>query len=881
MRDSDEGRRITGAEPGPEVDEELAYHLEERVREYVARGMTPEGARSAASARLGDLAKVREECIDLLAVERRVETRRERLHVSWLDFKLGLRMLRRYPGLSLVGVLAMAFAIAIGAAAFEVIAQFTNPRLPFPDSERIVTIGNRGESGPQSTSTRDFVAWREGLRSVSALGASRTIERNLINKGGVGTPISVAEISAYAFQVAGIAPLHGRFLLAADEVDSSPAVVVLSYDLWQGRFGGDPGVVGQYAELGASSLTVVGVMPRTFRFPMKQDAWIPLRASALGYGWGEGPEVSVFGRLSRGATLEEAQAELSTLGAQAAAGSPDTHQRLNPLVRRYADAALPIQCDMSRARCTSLIRASLASTNLFFILFLLLVCANVALLMFARAATREREIVVRSALGASRARIVTQLVTEALALGAVAALIGLSAARLALRTGLDLLGLAGADEIPPWWTPDLSLPSVIYAVGLTVLGAAVAGSLPALKMTRGSGVPSGSHRSLSLSGVWTPVIALQIALTVGLVGVGAYILQMRAGIIAVNPGFATEDYLSVRLEQDEPIPIETYEELERRLALEPRVLGVAFAPSLPGNGHGRAAIDVEGVTGPRRVQTGAVDAAFFGGMGARIVAGRAFQPEDELLESPVVVVNHAFVQEVLGGSSAVGRRIRVRATDDAAAQQNPWHEIVGVVDGISMSIAPQGDRAGFYTPLARGNLSSVAMAVHLREDPASFAPRLRQLGVAIDPALRMNAVRPLDEVDSLYVRLLRNAMLLLAGAGLLVLTISLAGTYAVMSFGVSRRTREIGIRRALGARPVSIVASVIARPLIQVTTGVAIGVGSLVFLEFVSHGVPSASFALIVMGFTSAMFCVCMLACLVPTRRALHIEPTEALRSEC
>jgi len=423
----------------------------------------------------------------------------------------------------------MALAIGAGAGTFEVITRATNPDLRLPDGERIVgfTYWDQVGSSQASPSSYDFLTWREGLRSVDDVGGFRSLQRNLAWGEERGAPVHVAEISAAAFRVARVPPLFGRTLVEADEEVGAPAVAVLGHRLWQTRFGGDRAVLGQIVRLGNTRATVVGVMPDGYRFPAIHDLWIPLRPGDLPRAPGGG-FVRVFGRLAPGVTLAEAQAELTTVVARAADEFPDEYADLMPHVLPYAEAFMGIPPGF-------FVRAGIYALNLFAALFLILSCSNVALLLFARAATREREILVRGALGAGRGRIVTQLFVEALVLGALAALLGLAATNYGFQRFGDAV-TSGSNDWPFWLLGGLSPTTLTYAVLLTFVAAAVVGVLPGLKVTRRwSGArlreTTTSAGGLQMGEIWTSVIIAQIAATVLFTDV-AYVMQIQASRMA-------------------------------------------------------------------------------------------------------------------------------------------------------------------------------------------------------------------------------------------------------------------------------------------------------------------------------------------------------------
>jgi putative ABC transport system permease protein len=449
-----------------------------------------------------------------------------------LDLKLGGRMLVKYPGLTIVGGLAMAFAICVGTVIFEVLGLFVHPTLPLPAGERIVQIRNWDVAAnrPEQRALHDFVVWRGALRSVTELGAWRDVTRNLIVAGGDARPVEVAEITASGFRIAGGAPLLGRVLVEADERPDAPPVAVLGYDAWRTRFGSDPNVLGRTVQLGNDYATVVGVMREGFAFPVSHELWMPLRTDIPDQAR-SGPTITVFGMLAPGVTLETAQAELTTLGRRAASERPATHEHLQPRVAPYA------KLFFSEPSGEEL--GILFSIYFFAVMLLVLVCGNVALLMFARVATRESELVMRSALGARRSRIVVQMFAEALVLGGVAAVVGLVAADFALRSwGLEFLEV-NLGRLPFWYDLRLSPATVLFALGLTVLGSAIAGVMPALKVTRGMGSrlkqAAAGAGGLQFGGVWTAVIVVQVAITVAFPAI-VYVeqLEMNTGIAAIS-----------------------------------------------------------------------------------------------------------------------------------------------------------------------------------------------------------------------------------------------------------------------------------------------------------------------------------------------------------
>ena len=417
--------------------------------------------------------------------------------------------------------------------------------------------------------------------------------------------------------------------------------------------------------------------------------------------------------------------------------------------------------------------------------------------------------------------------------------------------------------------------------------------LPALKVT-GRGLETRLRRTsagagrLSFGGVWTFVIVAQVAMTVAFPASTFFVKRSVNLIQSLDVGFPSKEYLSVRLDMDrestpnfsEQFRLATTE-LDRRLADEPEVRGVTFTSILPRTHHPQRWVEVDGETPPPQSGPGyragsvAVTLDYFDVLGATILSGRGFNSGDLTSGHRVVIVNRSFVERVFEGRSPVGRRVRYLAPGD---EPGPWYEIVGTVKDLGM-VADPSERAGLYHPMARGGESPVHMAVHVKGSPESFAPRLHALAARVDPTLRLHDLQPLDKVGSslwLEFGYLYRVLIVVSAIALLL---SLAGIYSIMSFTVSRRTREIGIRVALGSDRRRILGAIFRRPFAQMALGIACG-GLMVFtLTDLVTGL-SAREAGIVAAYLVVMMAVCMLACIVPTRRALRVEPSEALRTE-
>ena len=880
------------------IDDEIRFHIDmETARLVREEQLDPDEARRRALVSFG-------------GVQQHRETLRDGRGTAWfsgvsLDLKLGLRMLAKYPGLTIVGGLAMAFGIWFGAVTFEMFGLITSTKLPLPGGDRIVKIiaDDLKMKKPESRTLFDYQLWRTA-RSFTDLGAYRDASVNLVGKDGGAQPANAAEITAAAFRIAPDRPLLGRVLDESDERAGAALVVVLGYEVWIERFDRDPQILGRIVQVGNRFATVVGVMPEGYAFPVAHELWLPLRVDLAGLEPRGGIPITVFGRLAPGATFETAQEELTAFGERLAAEHPTTHTHLQSYVIPYAKDDAD-SGDMPQV---------LALVYTFVVMLMVVVCSTVALLLFARAASRETELLVRSALGASRRRIVMQLFAEALVLAGVAAVVGLAAAQLAMtRLGEPYLAMQYG-RLPFWWDFELSPTSIISALALAVIGAVVAGVMPARKITRGLGTRlragTAGGGSVSFGGVWTAVIVTQVALTVMFPAVVMLLRAESNRIASKDPGFATKEYLGVQLDLDGP-PEETLtaetraalrgafsasiERLRQRLEAEPGVAGVTFVDRLPGAPHVSRQIEVASLPGsaPVWVATASIDPSYFDVLESPLLSGRSFTGADLSPDARVVIVDEGFVDRVMSGRNPIGDRVRFFSgqTLDSSAAPQPWYEIVGVARALGMADVGYYRRpAGVYLPAVPGNSGALSMIVQVRGDPLTIAPRLRELAMAVDPTLRVEEMTPLDQMATPMLWFLGLWMKIILGLTAVALLLSLAGIYAVLSYIVARRTREIGVRVALGGSARQVITAIFRRPLIQVTVGVI--AGSLLialaaialqqrreFMAIKPEGLTLGDAGLLG-GYAILMFGVCMLACVVPTRRALRVEPTVAMRAE-
>jgi putative ABC transport system permease protein len=814
--------------------------------------------------------------------------------VSWLDWKLGVRMLLKYPALTIIGGSSLAAAIAIGAVGMEVASELLYSRLPFDEGERVVVLQTRDAEASrlETRVLHDFAIWRESLETITELGAARLVERNVFTGEGPTEPLRTAEITVSAFPLTRVPPLLGRPLQPADEETGADPVVVLGHDVWQNRFLGDPEVIGRVLTVGRTARTVVGVMPAGFGFPRNQELWVPLPVQDAAPR--EGPPVQVFGRLAAGASWEAAATELEVVSARLAAENPETHARLSTRVRAFAGRTPGDPLELEELLVHFLVLLVLGA-----------VCANVATLVFARTAMREPEIVVRNALGASRARVVTQIVTESLVLALAAAAVGLAAAQAIVRFAGARTTL-GIDEGLPFWV-DLTLEptTVAYALLLAVIAAALTGVLPALKATSGAvqrglqGMTS-TGTAMKFGGVWSFIIGAQVAVTLMCLPIAAGISVEMVRDRSTRSEFPAERYLTFRLSMDgESLPgdagvpddaevgarrAKAYAEFERRLRDEVGVTHVTFGDRLPAMSPRLMPVEVQqGDAPPVRLQgnyegyiaVAAVGDGYHEAFGADVVSGRPLHSGDAEAPNRPVLVNEAFMREL--GANPVGARVRTLPRR-GEPETGPWHEIVGVTADLGMDPTDLGEAEYMYRAVSVAELDPVVVAVRVAGDAARLTPRVATLARQVDPGLQLRDLATLEDVVAQRQTPMVVATAVFGMVLLTALVFSTAGLYALMAVAVARRTREIGIRMALGANPRHVLRTVFARAGRQLGGGIIAGNTIILLVAWRAGGGVSLTLILALAIVSVIMAAVGVLACTGPARRALRVEPTEAFR---
>jgi len=867
-----------------ELEDEVRSHLEMLEEENLRRGMPPEEARYAALRSFG-------------GVDQTKERYREQRGLPFVDsffqdIRYGLRGLRRTPGFAAVAILTLALGIGANTAIFSVVHAVLLRPLPYRDPGRLVYIS---EFWPHETPVKtvpnpDFANWSEHGQLFDGLAAYGGGAE--VNLTGMGEPerLSGARVTADFFALLGVEPILGRSFLPEEDRPGGRKAVLLSYELWERRFGSNSKVIGSAVQLDGDLYTIVGVAPAGFRFPdddFRAQVFLPMLVARVA-DW-KSPDPNQFrllralARLRPGVTPDQARAELTALVRAEADLEPPQFKRMRagmevritPLSERLAAPARPILL---------ILLSSVA-------LLLIMSCVNVAGMQLARGATRQRELAVRAALGARRSRLAAQLLMEnfMLLIGAAGAAVCLGFAGLRALRGLappqiPHLELASLD-----WTVLLFTLIVATLTGLlSGLAPAVLGSRVELNETlKGSGAQSGSaqkqHRVRSI--LVTTEIALALVLLIG----SGLLTRSLIHLISVDPGFNTHRLLTLRLSLSErayPKPEQKdafLSELLTRVRALPGVRSTAAGSGLPTLGWGSLrGTDIEGQPemppGLRPdIPCDTVSTEYFQALGIPLMAGRGFNQQDRTSAAPVAIVNQAFAREFFSRQNPIGKHVGRRSTPGV------WREIIGVVGNVRQLGPSQEESPEIYIPYQQEPNVDVNLVLRTATRPLALVAPVKDAVQAVDPAQPVYDIATMDQRLSESMAPQRFNAFLVGVFALAALGLAGVGIFGVLAYSVARRTSEIGVRMALGASRAQVMRLVVGEGLRLCGLGVLLGLGGSVPLARLLRGVlfgvgPSDPITLTAA--SAALVLVVVLACYIPARRALLVDPMSALRHE-
>lgn len=867
---------------------EFQHHLVERAEHLIRLGASPNEANAQARREFGHMDSHRSEAREALGLKSITQ-----LQFSWIDVKLGLRLLVKYPMLNAAAVFALAIGIPVGLAPSHLARALKAP-LPGDADNRVraIRFWDPLTSSVAATSTSDFAFWSENLRNFTSVGAFRTSAYNVATVDGKGASANGAQLSPQIFQMLGVHAQIGRVLQPADTVAGAADVVVIAHGLWSSRFGRDPDVLSRDIRIGTKLFKVVGVMPESFAFPSHELLWMPLRLASVS-GTQSRATVQIIGQLASDVSAEQAQAELLSKGSQ----------RIDALNTDDGDVRKRLRAEVVPF---GLLYLSLPASGLeglpeyryvqaLMFLILVVACGNVAMLVFARTATRLRELAIRTSLGASRSRIVSQIFVETFLLAVVAAGIGVVACDWLLRH-VNLASLAGETQLPYWLSLGLTAETSLTALAFAVVSATIAGVLPAIFITGRSvaqHIRGGSRTRFGrLTGA---LIVTDIAVSVAAGGMAFAIAGHASDLQAANraSGIVTSEYLAVEFrlpdggDQDSR-RAKVQDDLVAAIKRAPGVKAVALGDALPRMEHRSRAFEVDGVERPKNApvrwtRTARVDVEFFRALHARIIAGRDFTSSDVAPGSHVAIVNSAFVNRTLAGQDPIGKRVRfpVQSNDNVAE----WYEIVGVVGALGVNIVNPDRGEAVYLPAASGSISPMQVAIHTASAPEAMLGRVRDLASAVDPDIVVGKAATLSDVKQgdwyLVMGLAAGLIALVA----VLVALAATGLYAMLSLSVTERTREIGVRSALGATRGSLLATVLKRSLVQIALGAVIGLPLAMRFAYemtatTSGGSIVQSVAIALALSTGIVTLVGVTSCLVPVKRILAVQASEAMRAD-
>jgi putative ABC transport system permease protein len=800
------------------------------------------------------------------------------------DLRYALRLLYKQPGFTLVAVLALGFGIGLSTAIFNAFSAMM--LRPFPhivDEDRLVFLNSQQLSNPDNIyelSLPDFLDIRSQSKTLE--GVTTVVNRTMIFSGGtVPERVLGASIAADGFAMLGAKPIRGRLFLPEEGEAKAAPVAILSHALWQRRFGGRDDVIGRVETINFAQVTIIGVMPAGFGFPDRHEMWMPAifetteaaRSSHSYPGWA---------RLRPGVTIDEARAELSTLAARLALEhkvSNDGKTFLPRPVREEATQDVAV-----------LMRLMLGAT----IFVLLIACANVANLLLARSAARSHEIAIRVAVGATRGRIVRQVMTESLMLGLLGGGFGLL-----VGTWANSLLLAAVPqvELSFWMNFEFDWRVFNFAAFAAVLSSVVFGLFPALQVSRctaleireGGRAATGSRRA---SFIRQGLVVAQVALSaILLIGAGLFV-RSYLKLQATEPGYDPQGVITFRVGlpptqfKDKEVIRQFFDRLTPRLAELPGVEAVGATMMLPGQGNNQNSFLIEGRPEPKTVRESdhatmqIVAPGYFGAMGIPLRRGRVFTPTDTRTSPRVLVIDQKFAERWFGAEDPIGKRLTF---DFDPAKPREWFTIVGIIGNVPQQLDQNYERGSYYQDFEQSDLNFVNYAVRFSSNPATYGPVLQKAVSSVMADIPIYNVHTMSHLHQLayWERGFFGKVFSVFGLGALFL--AALGVYGVMAYNVSQRTPEIGVRMALGATEGDILRLVSRQGLWLIGLGLACGLlgalGVTRFMASLLYGIspsdPPTYFAL-----TIVLALVGFLACWLPARRAASVDPMVALRAE-
>ena len=800
------------------------------------------------------------------------------------DFRYAVRNLIKRPGFTAIAVVTLAVGIGANSAIFSGVYALILKPLEFPDLDRIVTVWDKNPSRGverNEVSMANYLDWKAQSQSFEHLALERWWSSNLT---GGDTPERVQGqlVTADFFDVVGVKPFKGRAFLEDENQPGKDGVAIITYSLWQKRFGSDPNILDKTVMTNGIARKVVGVLPAEFNYPKGSEIYAPIALT---------PEIIksrrfhtyyVIGKLKPNVTLRTAQAEMDTITARLAAQYPEANTGLGANV-------FPVVADTVRVYSTAM-WVMMAAVGF----VLLIACANVANLMLARASGRRKELALRAAIGATRWRIIRQLLVEAF----IIALLGGAAGVVVAFWGIDLLRAGNPGEAaqyaPGWNHFGINIPVLLFTFGISLLSGVLFGLAPAWHFSKpdlNDALKEGGRQGTPASQrLRSALVVAEVALSLMLLIGAGLMFRSFVALLNTSPGFNPEGVLTMVLNlpatqyKEDAQRAAFYSELIQRVQKLPGVQSAAVVSHVPlGGSNASNSFLIEGAPEPKPGQENegryrVCSPDYFQTMGISLLKGRTFNDQDRAESKPVIIVNETLARRYWPNGDALGKRMRFEGPVD----KNPWREVVGIVQDVkhelNLPVTPD-----YYLPHAQDSWGGMVFVARTTVDPASMSAAIRKEVLAIDKNQPVFDVKTMNEVRAISVAVYSFGSATMAIFALVALLLAAVGIYGVMAFAVTQRTQEIGIRMALGARAIDVLTLVVRSGMFLAAVGIVIGlVGALAITRLLASllfGVSPTdllTFGLVTMG----LLLVAVFACYIPARRATKVDPLVALRYE-
>jgi putative ABC transport system permease protein len=803
----------------------------------------------------------------------------------WQDIRYSLRLLLKRPGFTLVTVITLALGIGANTAIFSMVnALLINP-LPFPKVDRLVAMWEKIPSQGverNETAIANYIDWQAQNQSFEEVALYSWWNANL---SGIDPPERVQGyvVTTNLLNTLKVRPALGRDFTPEEAQPGKDHVIILSYGLWQRRFGGDPDIINQTLTVNGIPRTIIGIMPEDYQFPKGVDVLAPYAFTAQQESNRQGHGNLTIARLKDGVSLAQAQADMDAIAARLEQQYPQTNTGRGVVVYTLLDDTVRIY------------KVLLLITLLAVGFVLLIACANVANLMMARAASRTKEIAVRLALGASRWRIMRQLMTESVML----AILGGAAGILLALWGTDTLKAAMPGDtvryIIGWRNISVNFAVLGYTLGLSILVGILFGFAPALQASKpdlnetlkeggGKTTASGQHRLRSI------LVIAEVALSLLLLVGAGLMMKSFWQILKANPGFSADNVLTMSLTlprakyPDEVKRLNFYQQLNQQVAALPGIETVGMVNYIPlGGSNSSDSFLVEGVPDPPpgqefvgRYRVCTPD--YFKAMGITVLNGRGFTEQDTANSQPVAIINETMARQYWPNGDAIGKRFRL----EGPIAQNPWRVVVGIIKNVKHELSLPVT-AEYYFPVAQDAWGTMILVVNTKAEPLALAQAIRAEVQAVDKDQPVYDIQTMKQVRSQSTMAYSFSGALLSIFAIVALVLAAVGIYGVMSYAVTQRTHEIGIRMALGARPADVLSMVIRHGMGLTVIGLGIGsLGAWFLMKAMASLLfeVSANDLTIFLGVPFILTAVALTACFIPARRATKVDPMIALRYE-